>query len=212
MTGNDICLYRMTHIENIPHILKYGIVHNNSQNRNPQFVSIGDKSLITFRQTKQVSVYNDGVITLGDYIPFYFGVKMPMLYVIQHGGNYVEQARDPDSIIYIVVSLQKIIKLKYIFYFSDGHATDNITTIYQSNKVSQIPNIIDWSAVTAKQWSGNIIDRDIKRRKQAECLIKNDINPNAIVGFVCYSQVSKNRLIEMSIKPDKIKIYPKAYY
>lgn len=212
MIIDNIYLYRMTHIENIPHILKYGIVHNSSINRNPRFVSIGDRSLINFRYTKHVPVYNDGVITLGDYIPFYFGVRMPMLYVIQHGGNYVEQARDPDSIIYIVVSLRKIIELNYIFYFSDGHATDSISTIYQSNEVSQIPNKIDWDAVKVKHWSGDTIDRDIKRRKQAECLIKNDISPDAIFGFVCYSQASKDRLIEMGIVPDKIKIYPKAYY
>lgn len=211
-TIDKICLYRITHIENIPHILKYGIVRKDSQNRNPQYVPIGDKSLIDFRHTKQVSVDKDGVITLGDFIPFYFGVRMPMLYVIQHGGNCVEQAWNPDLIVYIAISLQKIIDLNYNFYFSDGHATDSMTTVYHANEISQLPSIIDWDAVIAKQWSGDQIDRDLKRRKQAECLIRDDISPDVIIGYVCYSQSSKDRLIAMGIDENQIKVSPQSYY
>lgn len=32
----DIELFRMTHIENISHILKYGITHKNSKQANPK--------------------------------------------------------------------------------------------------------------------------------------------------------------------------------
>lgn len=35
---NKTYLYRMIHIENIPHILQYGITHSNSENANPSFV------------------------------------------------------------------------------------------------------------------------------------------------------------------------------
>lgn len=91
-TIENICLYRITHIENIPHILQYGIVHRTSSNFNNRFISIGDKSLINFRSSKSVTVGNSRIV-LGDYIPFYFGVRMPMLYVIQLGGNFVDKAR-----------------------------------------------------------------------------------------------------------------------
>ena len=29
-------LYRMTHIENVPHILQYGVTHTTSSNTNPK--------------------------------------------------------------------------------------------------------------------------------------------------------------------------------
>jgi hypothetical protein len=80
-------IYRMTHILNIPHILKYGITHKASSYANTHYVPIGDTSLINTRSSKQVQVTNGNilaegvVITLGDFIPFYFGVRMPMLYV-----------------------------------------------------------------------------------------------------------------------------------
>ncbi|MFN0187492.1 MAG: DarT ssDNA thymidine ADP-ribosyltransferase family protein [Bacteroidia bacterium] len=39
---NEIYLYRITHIENIPHILQHGITHLSSPNTNPNFVPIGE--------------------------------------------------------------------------------------------------------------------------------------------------------------------------
>src|SRR5665647_913156 len=94
----QIKVYRMTHIDNIPHILQHGITHKKSENSNPHFITIGDVSLIDTRSGKEVSVDNGDLlnfgapsITLGDFIPFYFGIKMPMLYVMQHGGNFVER-------------------------------------------------------------------------------------------------------------------------
>ena len=82
----EITIYRITHIDNIPHILENGIIHKNSPKKNLGFKNIGDKSLIDTRSTKTLIVDNGDYqnhpiknITLGDFIPFYFGVRMPML-------------------------------------------------------------------------------------------------------------------------------------
>lgn len=58
MKLEEIKIYRMTHIKNIPHILQYGITHKNSSNSNQNFVTIGDLSLIDLRNNKQVSIDN----------------------------------------------------------------------------------------------------------------------------------------------------------
>lgn len=202
----------MTHIENIPHILSYGIVHKSSWNKNPNYVTIGDQSLIDFRSSKEVNVVSGKKIVLGDYIPFYFGVRMPMLYVIQHGGNFVERARKATEIVYIAVSLEKLITNNFCFYFSDGHATDMLTTFYESKDAVRISEIIDWQAVKSTYWAGDEIETDLKRRKQAELLVKEDVPAEFIVGFVCYDTEAKMRLMKYGIKEKDIKIYPSAYY
>lgn len=58
MELENIYIYRMTHIDNIPNILLNGITHRNSPNSNPTFVAIGDISLIDTRSTKSVSIDN----------------------------------------------------------------------------------------------------------------------------------------------------------
>ena len=73
---NKILLFRMTHIENILHILANGITHITSPNSNPNFVPIGDGSLIS---TRDDFILSNGR-RLGEYIPFYFGVRTPIIY------------------------------------------------------------------------------------------------------------------------------------
>lgn len=205
-------IYRMTHIENIPHILKYGLTHRSSGNADPHYHSIGDASLIDYRSSKMVDV-GGIMIALGDYIPFYFGVRMPMLYVIQHGGTYVPDVVDPQNIVYVVVSIEKLVQDENIVcYFSDGHATDSFTSFYTKQDICRLSSILDQDAIRARQWSGENIDRDLKRRKQAEFLVGNDIPASYIIGFVCYNEEAKIRLMEWNISGDKIKVVPQAYY
>ena len=215
MDLKQINIYRITHIENIPYILKYGITHKNSKYSNPNFKAIGDTSLIDTRSNKTVAITNGGIaiktITLGDYIPSYFGVKMPMLYVIQHGGNFVPQATKAEDIVYMACSVIKIYNLGYEFYFSDGHATDMLTTFYNKKEIQNLNKIIDWKAVKTSYWGGED-NLDIKRKKQAEFLVREDIPPNCIIGYGCYNENSKNKLVSFGINKELIKIIPKAYY
>jgi hypothetical protein len=214
----DIKVYRMTHIDNIAHILQYGLTHRNSPNHNRNYITIGDVSLISTRNTRQVIVdngvfsnVNAPIITLGDFIPFYFGVKMPMLYVIQNGGNFVKTATPASDIIYIVCSVEKIIKHHEDYYFSDGHATDSLTSFFDKTRIANLPGIIDWNAIRASYWGGQE-NLNVKRKKQAEFLVSGDVASSNIHGFGCYNDAAKNRLIREGIKADKIKVIPNAYY
>ncbi len=207
----------MTHIGNIPHILQHGINHTHSVNRNPDFVAIGDLSLIHTRDARQVRVDNGDMnleaplITLGNFIPFYFGIKIPILYVIQNGGNFVIDATPAPDIIYLVCSVERIIEKQENYYFSDGHATDSLTTFYDSSKVNDLPKIVDWNAVKASYWGGQD-NLNIKRKKQAEFLVSEDLSPDLILGFGCYNEAVKTTLTELGIDKDKIKVIPNAYY
>ena len=205
MNLDDIRIYRMIHIKNIPHILQNGITHKNSANRNPDFITIGDVSLIATRSSKQVSVNN------GDFIPFYFGVKMPMLYVMQNGGNFVEKATPPEEIIYLACSVRNIIGLNKEYYFSDGHGTDDYTTFYDKSGIDKLPKIIDWPSVKASYWGGQE-NLNTKRKKQAEFLLAGNLPPEFIIGFGCYNELAKDSLMKMGVQEAMIKIIPNAYY
>lgn len=212
MKLEDIFLYRITHIENIPHILEHGITHRKSPDANPKFKAIGDLSLISYRESTILKCDGSKVI-LGDYIPFYFGVRMPMLYVIQHGGNFVPSSVRPDDIIYLVVNLKDLIEHFGAFcYFCDGHATDSFTHIYGYDSLCLIPDLVDWDAVKSKKWSGEDVERDLKRKKQAEFLVGCDIPKEFLYGFVCYSEKSKTKLVSLGIQGERVRVFPKAYY
>lgn len=196
----------MTHIENIPHILQYGITHINSNNRNSNYVSIGDISLISNRENFQLPNGEK----LGSYIPFYFGTRMPMLFVIQKGFNNVKKTRSED-IIYCITSVKQIIDHKLDFIFSDGHGVDELTDFFESERINDILEILDEKAIEAKYWKDEN-DLDLKRRKEAEFLINNDIPVSAILGYAVYNAETKQKLTTLGIEEKNIVVKPNYYF
>ena len=199
-------LFRMTHIENIPHILQHGITHPSSCNANPDFVPIGDRKLIT---TRSDFLLNNGR-RLGDYIPFYFGVRTPMLYVIQNGFNMVTPT-PAENIVYCISSVQKIMDLQLDFVFTNGHAVDSFTTQYTLIDIINIGNIIDQKALMAKYWRDEN-DLDLKRRKEAEFLVLGDIDIEGVLGFLVYNQNAQNRMIDFGADTSKVHIKSSFYF
>jgi hypothetical protein len=196
----------MTHIANVPHILVHGITHRNSANANPNFTPIGDPALIS---TRDSFLLNNGK-TLGEYIPFYFGSRMPMLYVIQKGFNEVPVTPAKD-IAYCITSIQKVIDINIEFVYTDGHAVDSFSSQYGPQDVGDIENQVDFEAVKVRDWKSPK-DLDLKRRMQAEFLLAGELPYSSVLCFIVKNQAAKTRLEEFGVAENQILIRTKAYF
>ncbi|MGB4848781.1 MAG: DUF4433 domain-containing protein [Saprospiraceae bacterium] len=196
----------MTHIVNLPHILLNGITHFTSKNANPSFVPIGDKSLISARGN---FILNNGR-RLGEYIPFYFGVRTPMLYVIQKGYNMV-QPTHAENIVYCVSSIQNILDRDLDFIFTDGHAVDSFSTQHNKENIDDIDTLLDFEAINSRYWKDEK-DLDLKRRKEAEFLVNGDVSSDDIIQYIVYNGNAKTKLISYGIEDSKIVIEPDYYF
>lgn len=203
---NKIYLYRMTHIDNVAHILTNGITHRNSPDANPNFVTIGDSSLISTRDSYKLE---NGKL-LGDYVPFYFGTRTPMLYVIQKGFNGLK-AIPAQEIVYCVTSVQKIINTGLDFVFTNGHAVDTFTSQFSNEDIYSLVDSIDWEAVSINDWRREN-DLDLKRRKQAEFLVLGDIPKEAILGFITFNQGAKKTVINFGASDSNVYVKSGYYF
>ncbi len=197
--------FRITHIDNISHIIKYGLTTSDSPYRNSNYVSIGDSQIIDIRK----SIQYEG-IKANECIPFYFGPRSPMLYVIQHGYNGVEQ-QSPEKIVYCVLRLSDIIESNLECFFTNGHALSALTDFFGKESLKFVDEIIDYNDVYAKYWNSDI-DLDLKRRKEAELLIKTDIPAKYIKGYVVYNNKAKAILQAYGIAEEMIKVAPNYYF
>ncbi len=203
---NQTYLYRMTHIENVPHILQHGVTHVSSAHANKDYKAIGDGSIISTRN--HFNLPNGK--RLGDYIPFYFGARMPMLYVIQKGFNGVPTTPAKD-IVYCVSSVQEVLKHNLPFVFTNGHAIDCLTDYYEQKDLPNIDKVLDKAAINAIYWRKEG-DLDLKRRKEAEFLVETDIPTTAIIGWIVYNEKAKEHLSAMGIPEEKIQVKPDCYF
>ena len=202
----QIPLYRLTHIDNIAHIIENGVTHRNSPNANPDYVLINDSSIKYSRNIFQVSKKQE----LGDYTPFYFGKRIPMLYEIQNGLHSVHKIHAKD-IVYMRTTVGNVIENHLEFVFSDGHASNKLSKIYSDSDISKINVILDWKAINAKYWI-NDEDLDMKRRKEAEFLIYGDIPYSCLDMFAVYDETAKAKLTNMGIEGDIVFVLPELYF
>ncbi|KUJ57576.1 type II toxin-antitoxin system toxin DNA ADP-ribosyl transferase DarT [Chryseobacterium aquaticum] len=203
---DKIYLFRMTHIDNIPHILQYGITHSSSKNANAKFVPIGDNTIIN---TRNNFLLNNGK-RLGEYIPFYFSERTPMLYVIQKGYNSVAVTQ-AEKIVYCVSSIQKIVDQKLDFIFTDGQANSRLSSQFTILDIENVNKIIDKKAIKDTYWDDEK-DLDKKRRKEAEFLIHNDIDIAAILGYVVYNENAKKRMTDFGVNESQISVKSNYYF
>lgn len=198
--------FRLVHIDNISHVNRYGFVHKDSKYAKPDYVPIGDQSIIKVRDSASFP----GVGRIGKCIPFYFGPRSPMLYVIQNGFNNVTRY-SPEQLVYCVVLLEDLIRNNIDCIFTDGHALSGLTTIYPKEELPNINNIIRYSDVYTKYWFSED-DLDLKRRKEAEILVKEELGPEYIKGYVVYNANAKDKLLGFGINPEKIVIKQDYYF
>lgn len=197
--------FRITHINNISHIAKCGIVKASSPLHDKNFQPIGDSQVIKLRKSKVVKGNH-----IGDYIPFYFGPRSPMLYVIQHGYNGVQRV-EPEEIVYCVIKLDDLITDGIECIFTDGHALNILTSFYTKDKLVNIDSIVNYDDVYSSQWNLEK-DRDLKRRKEAELLIRDDLPAKYIKGYVVYNEKAKQTLIGKGIIGNLIAMMPNYYF
>lgn len=205
MAGTLKYAFRISHIDNIPHIIQYGLVRADSPNRNPDYVSIGDTQVIHLRGERMVKGYR-----LNNFVPFYLGPRSPMLYVIQHGYNGVKRV-EPEKIVYCVVLLDDLIKSEIDCIFTDGHALSALTSYFPKEKLPQIDSFVRYDDVYSTQWNIEE-DIDLKRRKEAELLLNCDLAPQYIRGYVVYNNEAKEQLVGMGIAAETIVVARNYYF
>ena len=98
-----------------------------------------------------------------------------------------------------------------IAFFTDGHALSELTSFYTKKDLARINEIVSFEDVYSVRWDSEF-DIDLKRRKEAELLVGDDLPPQFICGYVVYNEKAKNTLLELGIKESKIVVVPNYYF
>lgn len=183
-----IWLYRITHINNLGHALRHGLVTAGHSDANPEFVAIGDTTLIDYR--KDLPAIHPPGGQLSDYVPFYFGSRSPMLFQIATGWENIRQLPQQD-IIYLISSVESIKQHGLAFFFTDGHARSETSTFY--NQVKDFDQL-DWDTIQASYWKNDETDPRRKEKKQAELLVKDHVPWTCIEYIGVFNELAKQKV------------------
>lgn len=193
LTEANAFIFRITHIKNVPWILRNGVHCKNSPVQDPDFVSIGNEDLIQKRTIKPVPIAPFG--TLSDYVPFYFTPHSPMMYNIHTGYGGIKQRRN-EEIVILASSLHKLGKEGTAFVFTDRHAY--LSAAQYSSDVADL-GMLDWDILKDRDFKRDAEYPDKVERYQAEALVYQSVSVACLLGIaVCSQQVADSlaRVIE----------------
>ena len=186
-------LYYITHKNNIPSILKLGILsHNLMLQKKIHFTPIYDKSIVNNRK----AINTPEGKSLWEYANVYFQVRNPMLYRV-----LLEKSEKDIA----VIAISPAILSHQENYFSDGNAASRATTIMSIKEgKDHLPKMLR-NDLRLKYWS----ERDgSKRRIMAECLVPDSLPPFYIKSiFVSDHDLAENLKKDM-IGKNNIDIFP----
>ena len=190
LTRERALIFRITHIRNVPWILRHGLHCPNGPVLDPGFVPIGAADLIGKRARRRVPIPPHG--SFQDYIPFYFTPRSPMLLNVQTGYG-VPQVEGTDIVI-LMSSVHVLQEQGIAYVFTDCHAF--MQAAQWSSELQDLDRI-DWPLLRSSDFAWDPDDPGKKDRYQAEVLVHRHLPLAAIRGIGCGDASAKQRLEEM---------------
>jgi ssDNA thymidine ADP-ribosyltransferase, DarT len=161
-------IYHITHVDNLPKIIAVGGLLSDRR-----VVSAGGHVVIGFHHIKrrrldELDVPCHPGTKVGDYVPFYFCPRSPMLYIVHKGGAELAYKGGQRDVVHLVSSVEIAVATGRPYAFTGTNAGARYTTFHSD--IADLDKVVDWDAVRAKYWS----DPAVKERKQAEFLVHGE--------------------------------------
>jgi hypothetical protein len=189
----DRWILHFTHVDNLPSILAAGgIVCDGNARGGLTQVEVGDVGIKEMRRSRMVPVAPGGCV--GDYVPFYFAPRSPMMFRIACDHRDAIPGRYPDGdrpLAYLVTTVGAVVDAGLTWVAADGNAAT--ATTHFTGDLDDLDSLVDWPLMLAGMWKDTFEDPDRQRRRMAELLVHREV-PLAVIRLVAaYSEEHARR-------------------
>jgi ssDNA thymidine ADP-ribosyltransferase, DarT len=184
-------LYHITDVSNLESIIADGALRSDVGLANVSHQVIGYGNIKQRRMT-EYRVPCCGNRFVGEFVPFYYCPRSPMLYTVNRG-NTGRPSGCQESVVHLVTSVAAAVILGRAWAISDVNAGAGYATF--SNDLSALDDL-DWSAIRTNSWQGKM------HLKQAEFLVADRFEWSSIAVIGCHNAGTEARVRKiMAQKP-----------
>ncbi len=185
----------MTRLERLPSIISDGLLSDRAvQARSLAGVDIGYRHIKDRRLARPVKAGDGG--TVGDYVPFYFAERSPMLYAIKCG-NLGSEASDQSKIAYLQTTIERILAGGLLAVYTDLNAALSYARMTADLADLDGDDFVDWPLMRQTMWNNTADDPDRKERRQAECLVDGPIPWALVEGITVRTEAAAEQVVAM---------------
>jgi len=184
--ARDRWILHFTHIDNLHVIVESGeLVCDVHARQGLARIDVGDPEIKGSRRGRAIPVGPGGHV--GDYVPFYFAPRSPMMYRIacDHRESAAERYTDGDRpLVYLATTVGAVIDAGLEWVATDGNAATATTEF--SSDLTRLDAMIDWPLMSATLWNNTPADPDRQRRRMAEFLVHGRVPLEVIRRVATY--------------------------
>lgn len=167
-----------TRVENLPGIIAEGLACDSlARAADMTRVDIGAADIKARRRSKAVAIPPGGCV--GDYVPFYFAPRSPMMFTLSRG-NY-GYSDGFNGVIYLCITLEEVLAADLACIVSDRNAARAIATFRDAR--DSLDDHVDWPLMREQIWRRTDDDPDRPDRRAAELLVHQRL-PFELVGHI----------------------------
>ncbi|TDC42210.1 DUF4433 domain-containing protein [Micromonospora sp. KC213] len=211
----DRWIYHFTHLDNIKAIFDCGYLACDAVARGGLTrTEVGDPAIKESRRQRPVLAGPGGQV--GDYVPFYYAPKSPMMYRIacDHRDSKPNCYPGGDRpLVYLVTRVGVAVTGLSGWVGTDGNAA-TATTEFTAD-LQTLAEMVDWPLMTAERWNNTAEDMDRQRRRQAEFLVHHTLATPLIQWIGVHDDHHRSRvqaLLAGHPLADRIIVRPTWYY
>lgn len=200
----EICIYHITDVANLPGILAEGGLLSDAAVAQRHRTVIGYDH-IKLRRLREITVPCCGSRFVGEFVPFYFCPRSPMLFAINRG-NTGRQPGCQRAIVHLVSTLKAGMATGRRWAVSSGNAGARHTT-FESQMLALAT--LDWDAIRATSWKGQ------QHQKSAEFLVEDIFPWSAITQIGCQNSAIAREVADMlrnQAHRPTVEVKPDWYY
>ena len=208
-------IFHITHFANLPSIVADGCLWSDRRLVDDEEHLVIGFDTIKQRRLEELPVHCHPETHVGDYVPFYFCPRSPMLYVIERRNAELVYKGGQNRVVHLVSTVDLAVQAsaQRPWAFSDGNAGAVYTQF--SNDLSSLATFVDWDAIHATQWSGAGVDPAVKNRKQAEFLVHDSFPWTSVRAIGVIRQSIADEVMEImgdTADEPKVVVKPEWYY
>lgn len=179
-------VFHFTRVEHLGTIPASGLLCDSLAQANGLLtIEVGDAGIKARRARRAVPVFPGGFV--GDYAPFYFAPRSPMMYSIA-AGNVPTYADGTDHIAYLVTTLERLQELGLNVLLTDRNAVLSYTDFARLADGEPADDFVDWPLMRERYWYDTPEYPDRKERRMAECLVHQVVPWEAFTDVVLKSE------------------------
>ncbi len=197
-------IYHITDVANLPGILADGGLWSDAAMARKKPTVIG-YTHIKERRMKEIRVPCCGGRFVGEFVPFYFCPRSPMLFTINKGSTGRE-AGCQRAIVHLVSSVELGVGLGKAWAVSDGNAGAFHTWF---GSTLEAIKTLDWAAIRATDWRGKT------HQKSAEFLVEEFFPWTGILAVGCHNNAVAKQvegLVNSQQHRPTVTVEPRWYY